>query len=119
MSHSGKLFFQTSSAIAILATSALLSASAPHGWILAGSKPADYDTALDPAVKHNNIQSAYLKSKPTLVPDQNVFGTLMQTFRATQYAGKRVRFSGFVKAEEVQDWAGLWMRIDKDSSVVG
>src|SRR5262249_11067658 len=120
MSHSGKLLVQTLTAIAILAAfSALLSASAPHGWLLAGSKPAGYDTGVDPAVKHNNIQSAYLKSKPTLVPDEKVFGTLMQNFRATQYPGKRVRFSGFVKAEEVKDWAGLWMRIDKYSSVVG
>jgi hypothetical protein len=37
----------------------------------------------------------------------------MQGFKADQYLGKRVRFSAFVKSEEVQNWAGLWMRIDK------
>ena len=120
MSRSGKLSVKGLFATVILIFfSLLLNASAPLGWLLAGSKPADYDTGIDPAVKHNNTQSAYLKSKPPLLSDEKVFGTLMQNFRATQYAGKRVRFSGFVKAEQVQDWAGLWMRIDKDSNVVG
>jgi hypothetical protein len=41
------------------------------------------------------------------------FGTLMQDFRAKQYVGKRVRFSAFVKSENVEGWAGLWMRVDK------
>jgi hypothetical protein len=36
----------------------------------------------------------------------------MQSFLPDHYAGKRVRFSGFVKAAAVQGWAGLWMRID-------
>lgn len=120
MSRLGKLSIKALFATIVLTVfSLLLNASAPRGWLLAGSKPADYDTGVDPAVKHNNTQSAYLKSKPSLLPDEKVFGTLMQSFRATQYAGKRVRFSGFVKAEDVHDWAGLWMRIDKDSNVVG
>jgi len=42
------------------------------------------------------------------------FGTLMQDFRADHYQGKRVRFSAFVKTEAAQDWAGLWMRVDKE-----
>jgi hypothetical protein len=36
----------------------------------------------------------------------------MQTFKADTFRGKRIRLSGFVKSEEVNDWAGLWMRID-------
>lgn len=93
-------------------------ASAPHGWLLAGSKPADYETGIDPQAAYHDAQSAYLKSKTTAAEGDG-FGTLMQTFRAEQYAGKRVRLSAFVKSEEVQAWAGLWMRIDKGSSVVG
>jgi hypothetical protein len=46
------------------------------------------------------------------------FGTLMQEFSAGQYAGKRVRLRASVKAEEVADWAGLWMRVDKGSTAV-
>jgi hypothetical protein len=40
------------------------------------------------------------------------FGTMMQCIDPADYAGKRVRFSGYVKAEEVTSWAGLWMRVD-------
>jgi hypothetical protein len=36
----------------------------------------------------------------------------MQTFSAEQYLGKRVRMTGFVEAESVEGWAGLWMRVD-------
>jgi hypothetical protein len=39
----------------------------------------------------------------------------MQDFRADQYRGKRVRLSASVKTEDVQQWAGLWMRVDKVS----
>src|SRR5262249_18322168 len=37
---------------------------------------------------------------------------------AEQYAGKRLRFTAFVKSEGVQDWAGLWMRVDKGKESV-
>jgi hypothetical protein len=86
--------------------------------MLAGSKPADYDTGVDPSVRYNQTQSAYLKSKFFPIKEDRAFGTLMQSFRADQYLGKRVRFRGFVKTDDVQDWAGLWMRIDKGSAAV-
>jgi hypothetical protein len=41
------------------------------------------------------------------------FGTLMQDFRANEYVGKRVRFSAFVKSQDLESWAGLWMRVDQ------
>ena len=40
----------------------------------------------------------------------------MQSFAATNYLGKRVRFSGYVKSENITRWAGLWMRIDGPTS---
>src|SRR5690606_36132604 len=46
----------------------------------------------------------------------NGFGTLMQTCLAEKYAGKRVRMSGLVKTKEVDDWAGLWFRVDQVNS---
>lgn len=94
------------------ACSLAIQAAAPASWYMAGSKPADYDTGVDNQTVYNNRPSAYLKSKK---PPIDGFGTLMQDFKADQYLGKRVRFSAFVKSEEVQNWAGLWMRIDKGS----
>lgn len=94
-----------------------LQASAPQGWILAGSNPANYDTGIDPQARYHDAQSAYLKSK-TPVEGEMGFGTLMQSIRAEQYLGKRVRLSGFVKSDSVEGWAGLWMRVDKNSSML-
>ena len=81
----------------------------PQGWFLAGSKPADYDSGVDAQTVYGGQPSAYLKSKsPAIVG----FGTLMQSFKAEEYLGKRIRFSAFVKTDAVQDWAGLWLRVD-------
>jgi hypothetical protein len=87
----------------------------PQGWNLAGSNPAGYETGLDPQTSYRGFPSAYLKAR---APATDGFGTLMQEFNAGQYAGKRVRLTASVKAENVDDWAGLWMRVDKGSKAV-
>lgn len=86
----------------------------PAGWLLAGDKPANYRTGVDKAMIHESMPSAYLASR---VQDTGGFGTLMQNFSAANYAGKRVRLRGWVQSEDVSAWAGLWMRVDKGSSV--
>jgi len=85
------------------------SASAPQGWHLAGSNPENYETGVDAEAKRNGFPIAYLKSKPSATEG---FGTLMQSFSASKYAGQRIRLSASVKSDEVRDWAGLWMRVD-------
>jgi hypothetical protein len=88
-----------------------LCAAAPRGWYLAGSKPQDYQTGVNDAL-YNGHRVAFLQSVATA---PSGFGTLMQDFRADDYAGKRVRFSAMLKAENVADWAGIWMRIDRNT----
>src|SRR5579872_6983482 len=83
----------------------LMQAAAPQGWLLAGNKPANYETGVDQAAVFNGRPSGYLLAKS----DGDGFGTLMQEFSATQYLGKRVRFSAWVKSDRVTRWAGLWM----------
>ena len=90
-----------------------LLAAAPRGWFLAGNKPASYETGIDTQVSYNTHPGAFLKSKDSHIEG---FGTLMQQFRADHYLGKRVRFSAFVKTADVQSWAALWMRVDKEST---
>jgi hypothetical protein len=87
-------------------------ATVPQGWYLAGNKPMDYESGVDVQTMHNGHPSAYLKGKK---PEIDGFGTLMQDFRADQYVGKRLRFSAFVKSEGLENWAGLWMRVDKST----
>jgi len=84
-------------------------ADPPTGWITAGSHPKAYEMSVDATLFHSGGKSAYLKSIETEIDG---FGTLMQTFGAKQYQGQRVRMSGYVKSQEVQGWAGLWMRVD-------
>jgi len=36
----------------------------------------------------------------------------MQSFDAKDYLGKRLRLTAWVKAADVRDWAGVWMRVD-------
>jgi hypothetical protein len=97
--------------LAVLTAGSLaLYAEVPKGWYMAGSKPTDYESSVDTGNAYGGQPSAYLRSKKPEVPEG--FGTLMQNFSAEQYVGKRVRFSAFVKSENIERWAGLWMRVD-------
>ena len=81
----------------------------PRGWFLAGSAPQDYEVAVDESEKHGGLRSAFPKCK---VERSEGFATLMQLFRADAHRGKRLRLRAWVKAKDVSDWAGLWMRVD-------
>lgn len=101
-------------ALSLLVLPSLARSASPTGWFLAGSDPASYVNALDPEVRHEGSPSARLAS----VAQSKGFGTMMQSFGASDYAGKRLRLSGWVKAKSVASWAGLWMRVDDGSSPV-
>lgn len=109
-----KLRWSLGICVVLAAYSTPLQAAAPKGWFIAGSKPAEYDSGLDPSAAHGNHPSAYLKAQS---PSVDGFGTLMQEFRANHYAGKRIRFSAFVKTTDAQS-AALWMRVDKGPNMV-
>jgi hypothetical protein len=40
------------------------------------------------------------------------FGAFAQTIDADMYRGKRVQMVAYVESEEVEQWAGLWVRVD-------
>ena len=81
----------------------------PTGWFAAGDNPADYEMGSDTSVVHTGKSSGYIRSAKS---SPRGFGTLMQMFKADDYQGKRVRLSSYIKAEKVENWAGLWMRVD-------
>jgi hypothetical protein len=99
--------------MSVLGLTVQLFAAAPTGWFLAGNNAKGYSTGIDSAVTFAGQPAAYLQSVSAQQASQ--FGTLMQTFRADLYRGKRVRFSGYVKSNQLDNWAGLWMRIDEGS----
>ncbi len=86
-----------------------LEGGVPEGWFLAGSHPQHYAVGITTAVSQEGKASASLASR---TPQPEGFGTLMQTFAAESYRGKRLRMTGHVRAEAVEDWSGLWMRVD-------
>lgn len=105
-------------ALALTALSAVARAETiPKGWIKAGSAPQLYYVDL---LKNDDGKSAvFLHStggKSVFLTESappNAFGTLMQAIASDAYAGKRLRLSATVKAENVLGWAGLWMRVDE------
>ena len=99
--------------IALLsALTAVAQYTPPSGWVLAGSAPADYITHTDPQEHHTGGSSGHLRSRSEAANEGDKFGTLMQSFKANTYRGKRLRLRAYVKLSGVRDWAGLWMRID-------
>lgn len=82
------------------------------GWYLAGSTPASYEIGLV-----NNGQKgtkvAYLRSKDEKIEG---FGTIMQNFEPGEFAGKKVRLTAKIKANNVESWSGMWMRVDGEEA---
>lgn len=80
------------------------------GWFLSGSNPFNYEMGIDHEIVHQGNASGYLKSKTVL--DSTEFATMMQTFKANQFVDKRIRLSCFIRTENVDTYAGVWMRVD-------
>lgn len=81
----------------------------PKGWMLSGTHPSDYEMGIDFTNTHHGKASGYLCSKDGSVGG---FATMMQVFKAHEYRSQRLQLSGFLKTAEVEQWCGLWMRID-------
>lgn len=81
----------------------------PPGWFKAGNTPQDYEVGTDETVRRSGSASAYVRSRAA---GAKGFGTLMQTFAADAYRGRRIRLSGYLRAIDLAREAGLWMRID-------
>src|ERR1700712_5382377 len=91
------------------ATVFALNSEQVKGWFLAGSDPNGYNMGVEKdAARNGNV--AFLKSIRPI--KGNKFGTIMQTFMADEYLGKRVKLTGYIKSSEVKQWAGMWFRID-------
>jgi hypothetical protein len=84
-------------------------AQLPTGWQAAGQDPRGYDMELDRTVSHSGKASGRIKWNDSGVTG---FGTMAQAIKADDYRGKRVRLSGYVKVDRVEDYVCLWLRVD-------
>jgi hypothetical protein len=94
-------------AVLLLSIVAMAGDPLPDGWM--GGNTKDYDIGVDTKIFKEGGVAATIKSK-SQSPEN--FGTIVQTFSAESYLGKRVRMSAYVKADNITSWAGLWMRVD-------
>lgn len=99
----------------IIMTFAFLSFDLPADWFKAGSEPKSYNMGVDKGAGPDGKNAATIKS---VDKDIKGFGTLMQNCSPTKYAGKRVRMSAMVKSMNVDQWSGLWLRVDQEDSDV-
>jgi hypothetical protein len=81
----------------------------PVGWKLGPSEA--YVFGLDSENHHEGKRSGVLFATDTRGEN---FGAMSQVIAADRYRGHRVRFSGYLKSNQVADWAGLWFRVDAD-----
>lgn len=88
----------------------------PTGWYRAGSKPEMYQMRLDSTSESGNKKVLTIKSTQILTGG---FGTLMQSFDPNKYLGKRIRMTGFMRSQDVESWAGFWLRVDPIIGEVG
>jgi hypothetical protein len=82
----------------------------PNGWGKSGDNPTAYDFFADKNTKYKGTASGTIKAKPTAVKDK--FGSFIQVVRADNYRGKRIRLSGYLKTENVEEFASFWLRVD-------
>jgi hypothetical protein len=107
--------WRLSALLGVVVVSALLPPTAladhPRGW---GGGGKDYELVRDTEVKHGGASSGAIRSAAEA---KDGFGTFTQGVQAEKYRAKRVRLSGWIKADGVAGWSGLWMRVDGKEKV--
>jgi erythromycin esterase-like protein len=79
---------------------------------------AKVEPAYEPTVRAASSMAEQVSKGNTIAPD-NGFAAASGAFPVDAAAGKRVRYSGFVKTDGItRGYAGLWWRVDGDSGVV-
>jgi hypothetical protein len=102
----------TLTCVALVVMQPIFASDVPDGWSLLGSAPEEYEAGVTLSQAYSRAGSGYLKSNSA---EPTGFGTLMQEIDAFNYRGTRVRLTAIIKAVEVGDWAGMWMRVDGPS----
>jgi hypothetical protein len=90
----------------------------PKGWGLGGKGDVqEYSGTLDHTVAHGGKSSVLVQS---IAPNPKEFVSLTQNLSAQEYRGKRIRFTGYLKTENIRQRAKLWMEIyDGDKYLAG
>jgi hypothetical protein len=79
----------------------------PSAWTVSGPAPQKFAAGIDQDLGVKGAK--FLRNK---TGDANTWGALTQVISAQNYLGQRIRFRAMVKTQDVNGWAGLWMRVD-------
>ena len=85
------------------------SSELPKSWFRSGSKSQSYKVDTDSITFQSGKKSVCIASLDTTIEG---FETVMQYCSAKNYLGTRIKMTGYIKSENVADWAGMWLRID-------
>ncbi|MGA2669060.1 MAG: hypothetical protein ABSF32_09105 [Ignavibacteria bacterium] len=80
-----------------------------YNWYKAGNKPASYEIGKDEKVLYNGQPTNYLRYTSG---DEDGFGSIMKDIKPGEYLGRRVKLTGYIKSENIESSAGMWMRVD-------
>lgn len=82
----------------------------PQPWFKNGAPPAaeQCEAGVDAQIEARGTRNITLKCEA----EHDGFVGVMQNFGAEKYRGQRIRFSALIKAESVEGWGGIWMRVD-------
>ena len=89
----------------------LASYDMPKNWATGGSAVQSYEMGIDYGAGQNGKNAATIKSISKEIKEDG-YGSLTQKFLVDKYKGKRLRLTGYVKAKNVANWAGLFMRLE-------
>ena len=85
----------------------------PHGWSILGSYHQDYEVGIDKKTFYDGQASAYIKLKAKAAKKKKRrFLGLRQSFRATQYQGKRIRLTGYLKTSHQNSRGFITLRVN-------
>ena len=82
------------------------------GWNRAGDSHELYTTGSSITNSYSGKASGHIKSEKDSIDG---FGTLYQKVPVGSYRDQRLRMSAYVKTKDVQELAGLYMRVDVDT----
>lgn len=87
----------------------------PESWFIQSSSPGVYHLSSDTSTSYSDSTCAVIWSSG--VNDE--YAMVGQGIVCGDFQGKRVRFTAYLKTENIAQWAGVWLRGDrKDGAVV-
>ncbi len=87
----------------------------PEDWIAGGTRSDDYEMGFDPTESCAVIRYRIALAEPVSGHAAVGFGTLMQSFRAENFLGRRLELKAQLRVQDVRGAGTLWMRIDAET----